>query len=266
MVNYKNELENQLSELKNLEKKAANRLKSFKGLENGNIRVSRCNGSDQYHFRKEGEEKEHYISKYEMSKIKMLVQRDYDEKIHRELEHMIRRLEKFNKAYDIDLIERQFRKLPDGRKKLVDPITPTREMIIDEWYKNHPGGRNTYEIKHEFLTMKDETVRSKSEKMIADYLLTEGIPYVCEPRVILKDGSSAYPDFAALNLMKNKTIYIEHLGLVEKEDYATRNFFKIMDYEEVGIVLGDNLMITMETKDRPLDMKILKKKIQNFLC
>jgi hypothetical protein len=83
--------------------------------------------------------------------------------------------------------------------------------------------------------------------------------------VILKDGSSAYPDFAALNLMKNKTIYIEHLGLVEKEDYATRNFFKIMDYEEVGIVLGDNLVITMETKDRPLDMKILKKKIQDFL-
>ena len=164
------------------------------------------------------------------------------------------------------MIERQFRKLPDGRKKLVDPITPTREMIIDEWYKNHPGGRNTYEIKHEFLTMKDETVRSKSEKMIADYLMTKGIPYVCEPQVILKDGSSVYPDFAALNLVKKKTIYIEHLGLVEKEDYATRNFFKIMDYEEVGIVLGDNLMITMETKDRPLDMKILKKKIQNFLC
>lgn len=265
MINYKNELENQLSELKNLEKKAANRLKSFKGLENGNIRVSKSNGSIQYHFRKEGEEKEHYIPKYEMSKIKMLVQRDYDEKIHRELKHMIRRLEKFNKVYDVGLIEQLYIKLPDGRKKLVDPIKPLREMIIDEWYKNHPGGRNSYEIKHEFLTMKDETVRSKSEKMIADYLLTEGIPYVCEPRVILKDGSSAYPDFAALNLMKNKTIYIEHLGLVEKEDYATRNFFKIMDYEEVGIVLGDNLVITMETKDRPLDMKILKKKIQDFL-
>ncbi len=54
MINYKNELENQLSELKNLEKKAANRLKSFKGLENGNIRVSKSNGSIQYHFRKEG--------------------------------------------------------------------------------------------------------------------------------------------------------------------------------------------------------------------
>lgn len=265
MINYKNELENQLSELKSLEKKAESRLKSYKSLEKGNIRVSKCNGTSQYHFKKEGEEKEHYIPKYEMSKIKMLVQRDYDEKIYKKLAQMTNRLEKFNKAYDVDHIEQLYQKLPDGRKKLVIPIKPSRDMIIDEWYKNYQGGKNTYEIKHEFLTIKGEVVRSKSEKMIADYLMTEGIPYVCEPQVILKDGSSVYPDFAALNIFKNKTIYIEHLGLVDKEDYATKNFVKIIDYEEVGIVLGDNLIITMETKDRPLDMRIVKKKIHDFL-
>lgn len=265
MINYKSELESQLSELKRLKKEAESRLKGFKNLEKGNIRVSKCNGTSQYHFKKEGEEKEHYIPKYEMSKIRMLIQRDYDEKIHKELVQMINRLEKFNKAYDVERIEQLYVKLPDGRKKLVNPIKPSREMVIDEWYKNYPGGKNTYEIKHEFLTMKNEAVRSKSEKMIADYLLSKGIPYVCEPQVILKDGSSVYPDFAALNIKKNKTIYIEHLGLVEKEDYATKNFLKIMDYEEVGIVLGDNLIITMETKDRPLDMKVVKKKIHDFL-
>ncbi len=265
MINYKTELEAQLKELIALEKKISSRIKDYKGVEKGNIRVCMCHGSAQYHFKKEGEDKESYIPKYEISKIQKLVQRDYDEKVHRELLDMINRLDKFNKKYDIGKLFALYDNLPIGRKKLINPIVPTVEMTVEEWLRLHPGNRNTYENKHEFLTMKGEAVRSKSEKMIADYFFSKQIPYTYEPEVLLMDGRTVCPDFVALNTRKNKTVYWEHLGLVDKDDYATTNFNKLLDYEEVGLVLGDSLVITMETHERPLDMKIVKKKVKDFL-
>ncbi len=265
MINYKKDLSVQHDELKKLEAKASDRLKSYKGLEKGNIRVCTHNGISQFYFKKEGEEKEHYIPKIEMSKIKLLIQRDYDEKIQKKLADMIKRIGKFNESYDADSIEQLYYNLPIGRRELVTPIQPTRQMLIDEWYKNHPGDRNTYERKYEFITLKGEAARSKSEKMIADYLNVKGIPYVCEPEVFFRDGSRACPDFAALNVRKNKTVYIEHLGLINQTGYATRNFNKLLDYEEIGLVLGDNLMITMETEERPLDMAVVEKKVADYL-
>ncbi len=265
MINYKEELNNQLSELRQLEEETKRRLKSYKGLEKGNVRACTHNGTTQYYFRKTGEKKEHYISGIEKSKIQLLVQRDYDDKILKKLQEMIKRLNKFNEAYDSDNIVNYYNNLPVGRRKLIDPIIPTSQMIIDEWYRNNPGSKNSYKIKHEFPTLRGEVVRSKSEKMIADLLHTKGIPYVCEPEVLLRDGSRACPDFLALNVKRNKSVYIEHLGLVDQQVYATRNFNKLIDYEEVGIVLGDNLIITMETEERPLDMKVVEKKIEQFL-
>ncbi len=265
MIDFREELSRQQNELKQLEVIVTNRLKSYKGLEKGNIRVCTHNDVSQYYFKKEGDEKEHYIPKIEMSKIKLLIQRDYDEKIRKKLADMTRRLDRFIAGYDVGDLEQFYNNLPKGRRELIIPIQPTRQMIIDEWYKNHPGDRNTYEKKHEFITLKGEAVRSKSEKMIADYLNAEGIPYVCEPEVIFKDGIRACPDFAALNVRKNKTVYIEHLGLIDQAGYATKNFNKLLDYEEIGIVLGDDLIITMETEERPLDMKVVKKKITEYL-
>lgn len=265
MISIKEELITQQNELKQLEIQISNRIKGYKGLEKGNIRVCTHNGVSQYYFKKNGDAKEHYIPKIEMGKIKLLIQRDYDEKIHRKLEEMIKRLEKFNSRYDINSIDQFYNDLPLGRRELIDPIQPTKQMLIEKWYNNHPGNKNSFEKKYEFITLKGESVRSKSEKMIADYMNAKKIPYVCEPEVILKDGSSVYPDFAALNIRKNKTVYIEHLGLISLAGYATKNFNKLLDYEEVGIVLGDSLIITLETEERPLDMNIVKKKIAEFL-
>lgn len=68
-----------------------------------------------------------------------------------------------------------------------------------------------------------------------------------------------------MNVRKKKTIYWEHLGRVGELDYATRNFAKLMDYEKNGLVLGDNLIVTLETLERPLDIKIVEEKVSLFL-
>ncbi len=265
MRNYKDALNRQLIELMQLEKEAAMREKGFKGLEKGNIRVSKSNGYFQYRFKKEGENKEQYISKIDISRIQLLLQRDYDEKIHKHLKDMIKRLEKFNKSYDIDSIDTLYESLSDGRRNLINPIRPTKDMIIKEWYTRHPGNLNSHEKKHEFKTTRGECVRSKSEKILADFFHCNNIPYVCEPVIKLKNGRSKYPDFCLLNVNEYKTFYWEHLGKVDDEDYASRNFEKLMDYEESGLIIGQNLIVTMETRERPLDIKLVEKKVHQFL-
>ncbi len=260
MKNYKECLEQQQKELMKLEKIAAENLKGYKGLEKGNIRVSQCNGTPQYRFRKEGTEKEVYLPAYEKEKIKLLVQRDYDEKIYKELKNMRKRLEKFNSNYDVGRIDEMYEKLRDGRKMLINPIKPTEDMLINNWYASIHSDTNSYEKKYEFLTMRGELVRSKSEKIIADFFHSNGIPYVYEPEFILKSGKAKYPDFATLNVKNNKTIYWEHLGKADDEVYAVRNLLKLMDYEESGLIIGENLIITIETRERPLDVRTVKKK------
>ena len=68
-----------------------------------------------------------------------------------------------------------------------------------------------------------------------------------------------------MNVQKRKTIYWEHLGRAGELDYATRNFEKLMDYEKNGLILGDNLIITLETSDRPIDIKNVEEKVRLFL-
>jgi hypothetical protein len=82
-----------------------------------------------------------------------------------------------------------------------------------------------------------------------------------------EDGlvSRKYPDFVLLNVRKGKTIYWEHLGKAGEERYATKNFNKLMDYEKNGLILGDNLIITLESEKQPLDVDIVHRKIKEFL-
>ncbi len=62
-----------------------------------------------------------------------------------------------------------------------------------------------------------------------------------------------------------KVVYWEHLGLLDDPEYITRNLEKIDCYEENGIFLGDNLIITRETSEKPLNMKQVRRLIEHYL-
>lgn len=278
MIDYTEELKEQVEELNLLLEKTDNRLKKMWNIEEGKLRVCSSHGHPQYHFKAKGEEKERYIPTYEKDKIKMLVQKEYDLSIRKELESVSKKLQKFLKGYDINNIESVYENLHPGRKCLVNPIIPSRTMRIEEWYRNNPGNCSTFEKDATFTTKRGEIVRSKSEKILADAFFDYDLPYQYEPSFelinILDEEHNynksvftrrKYPDFVLLNVRKNKTIYWEHLGRVGEEGYATRNLGKLMLYEKNGLILGDNLIITMESEKSPLDIDIVHKKIKEFL-
>jgi hypothetical protein len=265
MISIKNELMEQLSQVEMLLQEVEKRQRSYKNLEPGSLRVTKSNGCPQYHLIQPGKDKEIYIPTYEKNKIHMLAQRDYDKKAYKTLLSMDKRLKKFITGYNTDALDNIYEIMCDTRKELVIPVAPTEAMFIEEWLEEHKGNVNTYGEATEFKTRRGEYVRSKSEKIIADYLLEQGIPYQYEPRFEVVGSRSVFPDFVILNVRKRKTIYWEHLGRVGDMGYATRNFSKLMDYEEQGLILGDNLIITLETLERQLDIRLVEEKVNLFL-
>ncbi len=265
MINYKNELQKQLSELDSLLLRTEKRKKQYKNLEKGKLHVTSSHGIAQYKFLAEGATHSKFIPSIEKERVKLFAQREYDEKVYELLTTMRGRLNRFINNYEADCLDTYYESLCEARKKLITPIKPTREALIDAWMESHPGNLNTFEKKPDNKTARGEYVRSKSEKIIADYLLSLGIPYQYEPQFRLFSGDDVYPDFVILNVRKNKTIYWEHLGKVGDIGYATKNFIKLMDYEQSGLILGDNLIVTLETKERQLDIDLVEKKVQEFL-
>jgi hypothetical protein len=265
MISYESELNAQLQEIENLIVEEEKRIKLYKNLEPGRLRVTESHGCPQYLFRKDGTTKEQYIPTYEKDKIRLLAQRDYDEKTYKLLNDMKKRLAKFLDGYDPEMLDHIYNRMCQGRKNIVVPIMLTDEMYIEKWMEKYKGGMNTFGEATEFKSQRGEFVRSKSEKIIADYFYTHNIPYQCEPTFTVANNKNVFPDFAILNVRKRKTIYWEHLGKVGEEVYATRNFNKLMDYEEQGLIIGDNLIITMETEKRSLDIAIVEEKVRLFL-
>ena len=217
----------------------------------------------QYYFKRLNEKKE-YIPMAEVSKYKPYAQYDYEKKTLKDLLERRKILEKFLEKYNPEGTNATYNKLCEGKKRLVIPIEPTDEMRIEAWMQEHPGNRHPMIIESDLLTDRGELMRSKSEKIIADQLIKNHIPYQYEPRLQLSDHY-IYPDFAVYNVKERRTVYWEHFGLLSNEDYAAKNYERIQEYERSGLILGKDLIITMESPGMPLDVKLIQKKIDLFL-
>ena len=123
------------------------------------------------------------------------------------------------------------------------------------------------DVRGEFYTKKNERVRSKSEKIIADELTRYGIPYRYEYPLSLRDRNrivTRRPDFIALNIRTLEEIIIEHMGLLDREKYFAENMDKIGLYEKNGYLIGRNLILLHETSYEPLNTKILDMYIEEY--
>ena len=108
-------------------------------------------------------------------------------------------------------------------------------------------------------------MRSKSEKMLADKLFAMGIPYRYEYPVQLKGYGTVYPDFTLLNVRKRKEFYLEHFGIMDDPEYSEKAIKKLEDYAKNKIYIGKNLLVTFETRHKPLEMKVVEQMIKEFI-
>lgn len=197
-----------------------------------------------------------YLHKEESDLARQLVQKEYDQKLFKELQHQQRTLNTFLKQYHDNSLPQIYSQFPEAKKRIIQPRILPDDQFIQAWYKAHPGEQNPAEVNNENHTERGEIARSKSEKMIADKLFYMHIPYVYEPRLRVITNEDFYPDFLILNVRERKEFYHEHLGLMDDPNYVKKVVRKLNTYEMSGIYLGENLTLTMECDGRSFNAEV----------
>ena len=170
-----------------------------------------------------------------------------------------------NEGTYISKIDSELPKLHTQRQLLVTPIEPIWEKELAKWYDSEYHGKEFYEGTAEIVTEKGERVRSKSEKILADYFYRNNILYQYEKPLYLKGYGTIYPDFTFLSKKTRKEIYWEHEGMMDKPEYAKSAVKKIESYQRNGIHLGERLILTFETELTVLNSQIVEELVEKYL-
>ena len=222
----------------------------------------------QYYLYTEGDREKgkngRYLPKKESKLIQRLAQKQYEIEVLECARKRVDAITTFLRKYRDNDTEAIYNDMSEERKALVNPVIETEESYANTWKEAMRGHANKFPKEVELYTDAGESVRSKSEKILADGFSRMGIPYVYEPELELEDGSRIYPDFALLHKGKRKTISFEHFGMMEYSEYSERTIKKIAKYEENGYWFGDNFLCTFETSENPLDMRIVEKMLKHY--
>lgn len=233
------------------------------------------NKADKIKFNIKGVDKRYpnrqrYIKRKEEPLARALAQKAYYLSIKPTIEKQRNNLALFLSRYK-EVNEKEFYgKLCEARKVLVEPLDNQLEEIIRQWNELKSEANDYYNENKIYETNQGEYVRSKSETLIANMLYEHqaDILYKYEmPLSIRVNGrvQTLYPDFTILNKHTGKITYLEHAGCMDNPEYANTFVKKINNYVLNGIMPGKDLIITYESAEYPLDMKVVRTIIYSII-
>ena len=240
----------------------------------GYIRVSKRKNGVQYYYCKTKKEENYteetkqarkhgvYIHKDQRELIRLLAQKEYDKKVLNFYSVQRKVIERFLKSYDEQGMERIYHQMGIDKTKWIQPIQIPLDEKLKIWEEETYEGKGFSENNPEIRTKKGERVRSKSEKIIADKLYSNGILYKYEKPFYMRDGSIWYPDFTIYNVRTGREWYWEHFGMMEKNEYSNNAIKKINRYSENGVIVGENLLVSFETIQFPISEAVLEGNIR----
>lgn len=240
--------------------------KSVEKSKEGSLHVVMRGDYCMYYHRKNAKDKSGtYIKKRNIDVAKALAQKDYDIAVLKEIHKEKKMIEKFLLDFDETKVGNLFSKENAPRKQLITPIAMNDADFECLWKRKEYEKKPVYEDSEEYITENGEHVRSKSEILIANALKQNGIPYRYEYPVSLFDGRVRHPDFCVLNVRERKNYYWEHCGKVGEEEYGDYISRKMNDYAKSGLVPGKDIIITLESKNVPLNMNTVQGIIDAYL-
>lgn len=237
----------------------------------GKLHLIHTENRVQYYLRTKSDDKSgKYISKSDDKKLKVYMQKKYDEAamkiLAREINDCKRLSMKMSKIGQSSYEELQniFAGFPKETRQYIEPVALPDEEYVTLWLSEEYERKAILDDAPMYVTMRGDRVRSKSELNIANTLYKYGIPYKYEYPFIMKNGRRVYPDFIVLNVRKRKEIYWEHRGMMDDRDYSRNAVFKNKEYLKAGLVLGNDLVITEETSMLPLGTDEIESVIRNY--
>ena len=181
------------------------------------------------------------------------------------VEKRLSQIRRITKDYDEEEIEKIFQAEHPERQKLIKPAEPVWEQQLSKWAAEDYKRKEFQEDMPVILTEKGERVRSKSEKILADFFCRNGILYKYQCPLHLKRFGTVHPDFTYLSRKTKQEIYWEHAGRMDDPVYAQNAVRKIQAYEENGIYPGERLILTFETGKILLDTRTIERLAYRYL-
>lgn len=232
----------------------------------GTLRLSKSQGCVQYyHCTKGAPHNGSYIHKNDIELAKQLAQKSYDEKIFDYSQKAIKYIDRLLSCYKDDKIAEIYASEHIERQKLITPVELAYDQKLEKWLEKPYQGKGFADGAPVILTNSGIRVRSKSEKILADYFDSIGLAYKYECPISLKGYRTVYPDFTFLSKRTGKETYWEHEGMMDNPDYARTAVQKIELYEKNGIIPGENLILTFETSLSAINTELIKIMVQRYL-
>ena len=211
---------------------------------------------------------EKYVSKKKaLKRLRQLAKEEYWDRLLPVLEIELGHLR--NALTGQTRLEKAYNQMHEGKQVLFEPdIVPISKKIQDFNNVTYKGLPFSESDKSDYHTYRGERVRSKSEKIIADELERQGIPYHYEMPLLLRvDGQMKefHPDFTVMNITTGEVKYMEHFGMMDNPSYYNNVLSKLDVYERNGLLIGRDIILLHESSLRPLSTRIIADYIQEFL-
>jgi hypothetical protein len=241
-------------------------LKRLEEAPEGQLRISNRNGMIQYYCRNSTSDRcGKYIKKADSQLPAQLAQKEYDNEVIKAIKEEKKQIEDFLDNWFSKKAEGIYSCLNNKRKQLIVPVEETTESFVENWL-NKPYVHKGFDANApHYFTNRGLRVRSKSEIIIANTLDEMHIPFRYEYPVFLHEYGTVNADFTVLNPRTRQEFVWEHFGLMDDSKYSETATKKIMSYEMSGFYPGENLILTWETSDVPLNGLIVKQKINKYL-
>lgn len=253
-----------LEEQQRLEEIIAKAKMENAGMPEGHLRISKYQNRCRYYHCIE-DRNGTYIPKGNMTLSKQLAQKAYNKSIINKVEEQLCKIGKLLETDADEEMKELYDSLHPDRKKLIVPLEDTWEQALQKWYETSYQGKEFQEGTPVILTEKGERVRSKSEKILADYFYRKDILYKYEKPIYLKGYGTVYPDFTFLSSKTRQEMYWEHEGMMDNQEYARSAVRKIESYQKNGIYPGERLILTFETQQSMLNQNIVENLVEKYL-
>ncbi|MBR1758219.1 MAG: hypothetical protein IJ744_05765 [Lachnospiraceae bacterium] len=205
-----------------------------------------------------------YMPLRRRKEVAIIAQQEYEQDIYEAAGHELHLIERYLDLQEGKNVDNIYDRLCDGRKLLITPLDLPDDQFVEQWQAQKFDTTTFYADQAYFTTDRGEKVRSKSELMIANALAKNGVPYHYEPSLTI--GMRSYrPDFLVLNKKRRKEYYWEHLGMMGNGEYAGNATHKLLDYQNAGLYIGENVILTAETSFFPLTTEQIQQTIDHYL-
>ncbi|MGN0412539.1 MAG: hypothetical protein ACI4FV_05830 [Lachnospiraceae bacterium] len=240
----------------------------------GSLKIIERKGRQYYYHQYYDKEKcqytKHYIKKEDEELAKILARKGYNMKVKKLLEQELKTLQIYEKSYNEQAVDDVYDSLSEARKNLIHPVRISAREQLRRWNNDCYEPYQEYQEDLIFETDHGEKVRSKSELIIANILFQnkDHLLYKYEkPLELVKQRGIqvVHPDFTVLNIHTGKITYWEHAGRMDDPRYANQFVQKMNLYLENNIFQGENLIVTYETMNFPLNIQNVKTIIQRVV-